>query len=131
MTKNKAIIFDFDGVVADTFEFHRKYLKKYLRVSLSVEDYQNWQRGNVFSLDNLDEKKKIVSEKLVDYFKMIEKDHFQVQSFIGINEVIESLSKNFRLFIVTSSSEINIINFLKKEKFFFLSHLYSSIECIN
>lgn len=113
--KNKAIIFDFDGVIADTFQFHREHLKKYLGVSFSVKEYQDWQRGNVFNLDNVDEKKKLVSEKLVEYFKLIEKDHFKVKSFVGINEVVKKLSENFLLFMVTSSSIVNINNFLVKE----------------
>lgn len=110
MAKNKAIIFDFDGVIADTLKFHQEHLKKYLNISISKKEYQDWQRGNVYDKNN-----KITNQKLIDYFKMIEKDHNKVKSFAGINKVLKELSKSYNLFIITSSSDLNIINLLKRE----------------
>ncbi len=113
MKKNKAVIFDFDGVIADTFEFHRKYLKKYLGISISKKEYQDWQRGNVY-----DGKGKISSEDLIRYFKMIEEDHHEVKIFDGMNDLLKKLNEDYNLFIITSSSNINTINWLKKENIY-------------
>ncbi len=109
----KAVIFDFDGVIADTFEFHREHFKEYLDVSLSKKEYQDWQRGNVY-----DGKGKVSSEDLIRYFKMIVEDHKNVKIFQGMSELIKKLKDDYDLFIVTSSSDINTINWLKKENIF-------------
>lgn len=116
MLKKQALIFDFDGVIADTFEFHRKHFKKYLGIDLSKEEYQNLHKGNVFDGEKLSENEKTISDGLVDYFQKIVKDHYQVKSFDGINAVLKKLNENYLLFVITSSSEVNIINFLKKER---------------
>lgn len=118
MIKTKAVIFDFDGVIADTMKFHQKHFKKYLGINLTKKEYQDWQRVNVFDTENFDAKKKEVSQKLVAYFKMIEKDHAEVKPFDGIVDLLKKLKENYKLFIVTSSSDVNIINFLKKEDIF-------------
>ncbi|MCK4635608.1 MAG: HAD family hydrolase [Candidatus Moranbacteria bacterium] len=116
--KTKAVIFDFDGVIADTFEFHRKHFKKYLNLSLSKKEYQNLHKGNVFDGKDLNDKEKIISENLVKYFKFIEKDHHNVKSFKRINALLKMLNEKYNLFIITSSSKVNIINFLKRENVF-------------
>lgn len=118
MKKTKAIIFDFDGVIADTFEFHREHFKKYLNVSLSREEYRNLHKGNVFKGNGLNENEKVISENLVEYFKMIEKDHHKVQVFEGMSDLLKKMSKDHSLFIITSSSDVNVNSFLKKENIF-------------
>ena len=115
MKKTKAIIFDFDGVIADTFEFHREHFKKYLDVSISKEEYQNLHKGNVFNGNGLNETEKKISENLVEYFKKIENDHHKVQPFEGMNDLLKKLSEEYSLFIITSSSIVNINSFLEKE----------------
>lgn len=113
MKKTKAVIFDFDGVIADTMKFHQEHLKKYLDISISKKEYQDWQRGNVYDGEN-----KVSGKKLIEYFKMIEKDHYEVKPFDGVVDLLKKLSENYSFFIITSSSDVNIINFLKKESVF-------------
>ena len=44
----EAIIFDFDGVIHDTFEFHRNKIKKFIGAELSEQVYRDMHNGNFF-----------------------------------------------------------------------------------
>jgi beta-phosphoglucomutase-like phosphatase (HAD superfamily) len=41
MQKITNIIFDFDGVLIDSFEFHRKKIEEFAKIELSINDYKN------------------------------------------------------------------------------------------
>ena len=48
MQKTTNIIFDFDGVLIDSFEFHRKKIEAFAKIELSINDYKNLHDWNFF-----------------------------------------------------------------------------------
>ena len=44
----KAVIFDFDGVIHDTFDFHRNKVNEFAKVELSEQEFKDIHNGNFF-----------------------------------------------------------------------------------
>ena len=45
----KAIIFDFDGVIQDTFNFHLNKIREFGKIDLSENDYRDLHNSNFHS----------------------------------------------------------------------------------
>lgn len=107
----KAIIFDFDGVIVNTYENHyATYEKKYK--DFDREIHKKLFEGNVHelkaSLKVLDESFDISSnlrEHLLS--ENIDKE---------VKDLLKNLKKKYKLFIITSHREHIINEFLKKEE---------------
>ena len=109
----KAIIFDFDGVLGDTFELNYSTFK-YFFPEITIKEFQDIHNGNIFNnkyLDiNLEEYAKIANSKLNE-------KHL----FPFVKELLEKLSNRFNLFIVSSGTDekiVKILNFDNCEKYF-------------
>ena len=114
--KLKSVIFDFDGVIASTFEMCRSLTKEFDGVALDAEAYKEFFDGNV--LDNGTKRKFIsfhdISVKmkfLVEYARRLHDEHLPVP---GIKEVIAELAIRHDLHIVTSGDTKIISDFLKR-----------------
>ena len=108
----KAIIFDFDGVIHDTFEFHRKKIKEFTGIDLSVQDFKKIHKKNFFLA---------VPKKFnqINWKKYPDFVHDGVAKFVinkKIKKTIIELNKNYSLFIVSSGGENNISNYLSNNK---------------
>lgn len=103
----KAIIFDFDGVIWNTYDINFQLSKKF-DPNISEQDFQDHHNGNVF------EEPKILfqEEDLILFFEK-QKQLFTQESFFDIQHNIEWLSHTLRLFIVSSTLESNIEYFLE------------------
>lgn len=111
----KAIIFDFDGVIADTYQINFD-LFKYFDDSFSEEDFIDHHSRNVFD----EPKIKLTEEDISKYFEM-QKKIFSRSHLFPLSDSIIELSKNYQLFIVSSTNDENIHHYLKLgkiEKFF-------------
>jgi len=110
----KLVIFDFDGVLANTEEFCFKIHKDF-NGSLTWEKFQSFAEGNFH--DGIE---KVVKEESYiippNFYKFYEKN----LSVISIHDVIRNtifcLKDKYRLAIVSSTNSSYISNFLKKEK---------------
>lgn len=126
------VYFDFDGTIADSFMLgvevadllSDKY--KYSKIDMSKMDYY----------------KSLTAQQLVKEFKIPFSKMFflaprfksellkridLLKPFDGINEVLEKLSKNYSIGILTSNSEENVLAFLKNYN---LSQYISDIQSL-
>lgn len=103
------LVFDFDGVLENTFALNFK-LSKMKFPNLTKEEYIRWHDGNV--IKNVSEVKVINEEFDYDYEKTKELLKFEMD--IEIKNIIKKLGNKFDLFIITSASEILLEKYLKK-----------------
>lgn len=93
----KTIIFDFDGVVHDTYELAYEIFGK----GLSEEKFKDFFNGNFLERE-IDDNQKAIDEKSYklqnEAFKYLKTDE-------NIRENLEKLSKEYALFIVSSNRE--------------------------
>jgi phosphoglycolate phosphatase len=108
----KAIIFDFDGVIADSFEVVVKFIRT-IEPKFKDSSLREIFKGNYWenAPKNLTSKNMIL--KLENAYA---KDIVNVKINPKIKELLVSLNKKYELFIITSNS-VNAINpFLEKNK---------------
>jgi phosphoglycolate phosphatase len=107
----KAILFDFDGVMVDTFDFCYQ-IHRQTNPDLSVEACKDWFNGNIY--DTIDHNGIPKGSKVIDFWP-----HYVV----GLNSktpdpelvgIIKQLGQNYKLFIVSSSRDEFVKNFLTK-----------------
>ncbi len=103
----KAIIFDFDGVIWDTYEMNYT-LSKLFDTHISERDFQDHHNGNVFETPKI----KFKPEDIPVFFTK-SREYFTENNIFPIQEVIQNLSKKYQLFIVSSTIDDNIEYFLK------------------
>ncbi len=113
----KLVIFDFDGVIADTLELAVRTVNN----MLSEERYDE-----KIGIDDIREKglKKLIREFRVPIYKVpfyIKKSHEivgqelgSVRAFSGIRKMLKELKRHYKLAMVTSNSKENISRFIKK-----------------
>jgi len=110
MRQEKIIIFDFDGVIADTFEIAFA-INKISRPRISREDYRRLFDGNIY--DTYFKDPPIAK---VDFFA----EYGQQFKTLGIDEKIKlnikKLSQNFSLFIISSTTNAIINEYLERHE---------------
>jgi len=118
----KLVIFDFDGVLANTEEMAYQ-IHKAKNENLTWKDFQYFSSGNFHE----------IYEKAVQEGKHIEPDNFydnykkgleKINIHDALHKLVSSLAKNYKLVVVSSTSSVHIKNFLKKET---LLHCFSDI----
>lgn len=127
--KKKIIVFDFDGTIADSLDSVVEILlniSKKTKYKLSKEKIKDYIRNK--SLKDLIKEYKI--SKLQLFFLLIKarKDMQdktdKIITFDGIKELLEKLSKKYKLILLTSNKKTNVNRFLEKEKIEFFSEKY-------
>jgi phosphoglycolate phosphatase len=95
----KLIIFDFDGVIADTFELHYQTTLKFIPKATREELIAH-------SLNNPIEKPiiKFQKEDFKPYFELFSKN-FSKNLFFPVKKVVKELSKKYPLVIVSSTGD--------------------------
>ncbi len=102
----KAIIFDFDGVIWDTYEINFA-LSKTFDSSISEQDFRDHHNGNVF------EKPKIqFKPEDIPVFFAKQKKLFTERNLFPVINILKSLASDYKLFIVSSTVDENIVYFL-------------------
>ena len=105
----RAVIFDFDGVVYDTFDFHRRKIREFTGVDLSEDDFRSIHNGNFYS--SVPDAIKSVNWPDYVLFVYPEQSSFKIKD--DVKKTIISLSKDFDLFMVTSGGTKNISDCLR------------------
>ncbi len=116
----KAILFDFDGVVVDTYE-HTIYcfqltLKHYNKKVPNREDFQGLLGLTTFGIIKglLPEESEDKLEEMLGYYKIVsDKNIRMITLFNGAKEVIQKLSRNYKLAIVSSRRTESVHKLLK------------------
>jgi len=115
----KAIIFDFDGVIVNTYENHyQTYARKYK--SLDRETHKRLFEGNVHEM----RAKFIVKDEALDYPSLLREHLLKQKIEKNVLSTLYKLKENFSLFIITSNRESILKEFFKKQN---LSTLFSDI----
>lgn len=103
----KAIIFDFDGVIADTFQLNvditREQKKKF-----TLKDFRDHHNGNVWEKPVIQYTKEDLKYGFAEYHSRLDGD-----LLFPLSDQIKRLAKKYDLFIISSSPERSIEKFLK------------------
>lgn len=116
----KAIIFDFDGVIHDTFEFHRKKTSEFARTELSADAFRDLHNGNFF--ENGLEALKHVDWAEYGLFTRPELSLLQIKE--DVRAVLLKLRVTYDLFIVSANLAENISAYLNSNR---LSDVFKDI----
>lgn len=128
----KLIIFDFDGVLADSFNTFYPLLRdamKHIDLPLTPNQYRNLFADNFHQgLKDFigdDKKYKVAMEfRSSNYDKYYYNKRYKVKLFPGTIKFLKEVSKNYVLTIASSGREDNIKNLLSKNK---VANLFSLI----
>lgn len=112
----KAIIFDFDGVIHNTFEFHRKKIKEFTGAGLSKQEFREIHNGNFFDNEN----NKIKNIDWMEYKDYIYQELSSLEIEKEIESVLLKLHVRYNLFIISSGGAKNISSYLKKNNIDFV-----------
>jgi len=102
----KAIIFDFDGVLGDTYDINFTVSKMFDK-NISEQDFKDHHNGNVF-------KKPKIKYKPEDYpvFFRKQKQLFTKKHLFPLKKVLKKLHNKFQLLVISSTIDENIKHFL-------------------
>lgn len=103
---NNVIIFDFDGVIADTFEIVYA-IKRAENPKLTRDDYRQHFEGNINEAVAREMRPKL------DFFAEFAKQILQAPLAAGITPIIQGLSQQFSLVIVSSTINQLIEDYLQ------------------
>jgi len=110
MIKNKAVFFDFDGVIHNTFQFHLNGIRNYFNVDLSAENYRAMHDGNFY---NAVAPKGLEHADWPAYTKSIHDEFSAFAANSDEKKYLHDLSKESKLFLVTSGSRFPVEGYLK------------------
>ncbi len=113
----KAIIFDFDGVIHDTFELSFQVIKK-TYPKLSLDDYRDFFSGNVYKNNKA---RKGFSEV---FFKQLDKEYKRLEIKGGIKKELLMLGNKFDMFIVSSNMEKIMNNYFSNNN---ISYIFKEV----
>lgn len=105
----KAILFDFDGVLYNTFALHLEKLREFTRYPISEEEYRNMHNGNFYS-HNVEALKEIDWLKYRDFVR----EYFENLTMEKtVYDTLVKISRNKQLFVISSGDEYVICQYLK------------------
>ncbi len=106
----KAIVFDFDGVLANTFDKTLDICRE-LFPDISIEDFKNHHNGNVYEKPLMHFTEKDNNYYIQEYLRRADANRF-----FPLLKELEELSKNYKLFVVSSNSEMCIKKYFRLTK---------------
>ncbi len=101
----QAVVFDFDGVIADTFDLNLRTLRQFCNTC--AEDLKKLHDSNSHETLNIK-----FTPEMEGNFHQLQREQFKETLFYPITKPIQDLADEFLLFINSSSSEKNIDQFL-------------------
>ncbi len=114
MINDKNIVYDFDGVFVDDFNFHKKKIEEFLNIEITNEEFYKIHSGNVYKndgagleLENFDVQK---------YCQSIKEELKQLPIVDGMREVVENTQGIGKSFVVSSGCEDNIKGFFDEKE---------------
>jgi phosphoglycolate phosphatase len=130
-TKKPAVIFDFDGTIADSFD----YVSDFLIAEARPEDVQKIKKEQLRNLSMLAMARKLGFSNLrlpLLYFRgrhRMKKSIKNLNSYQGIPDLIKQLHKeNYKIFILSSNNRRNINAFLRHNNLRgYFTRIYGSV----
>jgi len=105
----KAIIFDFDGVIHDTFSFHKRKIETFAGVEFSEDEFRDLHNGNFFAHKN----DKLKDTDWLGYRNYIYEEQSNMKIEEEIRKALMELNNDHTLFIVSSGGTRTILDYLK------------------
>lgn len=115
----KTILFDFDGVIVDSFQLAFE-VNKIVRpwINLTKDDYRRCLEGNLYEeFLKIDKKQKAVNKHKVaneHFFRVYVPRFLKLPIIKGIPKMLKALSKEYRLIIISSTISSPISEWLTK-----------------
>lgn len=109
MNKEKIIIFDFDGVFVDNFDFHKKHIEDFLGISITDEEFYDIHSGNVYKDDK--HGLELGNFDALKYFRTIHDEFVKLPIIDGMAQVTQKAQEIGETFIVSSGGEKNMHDF--------------------
>lgn len=103
----KAVIFDFDGVLIDSFEIGYGVQAK-LWKDISREEYRDMFNGNVYEHKEVNDD---IAHRYLEFYKDLIKD---VKMTLDVKHFLNDVAKEHSLFIITSNASDIISPFFEK-----------------
>jgi phosphoglycolate phosphatase len=103
----KVIIFDFDGVIGNTFNVNLKVWQSF-DPKVTVQQYRDHHNGNVYEQPTI-----YIDPKDIDLWNSRALELFTSDDFFPMKDVLSSLSKQYPLLIVTSMLETTVEGHLR------------------
>lgn len=118
----KTIIFDFDGVIHDTYELTYQISVEVMGKDLTREKHRSFSDGNIFDVVMTDSKKgEECSEKIIkmqnEALKCLKIDE-------NIRKCLETLHESYPLFIISSNRESALDAYFQNNNF---THIFKEI----
>lgn len=122
--KNKFVLFDFDGVIVDSFA-PAFSVTKVICPDVTEDDYRRRFEGNINTWQESSHGHSSKCQHAIDFFsKYLPRMRKEVSVMMGMAEVIAEVSKNFTLVIISSTTTQGIKDFLEDHQ---LLHYFTEI----
>ena len=102
----KAIVFDFDGVIGDTYELNF-FVCQMIHEGLTKKEFEDHHNGNVYEQPVI----KFDSENILVHTNKMQ-ELFDAQHFFPIKDLIARLSQRYLLFINSSADDNSLKRYL-------------------
>ena len=102
----KTLIFDFDGVIGDTFDLSFKICRTIFK-GLSEQDFRDYHNGNVFRSNII----RWEPHKLKLFYSN-QKQGFTKKNLFPLKDVLRKLQDKYQLLVISSTTDENVKDFL-------------------
>lgn len=118
----KAVVFDFDGVIHDTYEMAYQIDREASGGNLTREQHRDFFNGNIFERVIVDEEKEKIESEI---FYRLQNEAFK---YLKIDENIknnlEKLAKDYVLFVISSNWEETLNTYFHNNNF---THIFKEV----
>lgn len=108
----KLLIFDFDGVLEDTFDWNYEVAKKRYK-NLNKEEYRSWFNGNIYEHPTV---KAAGPMNIIEYFEEYKKGFVQRTIKSDYKDMLFALKPKYHLVIISSIDDDIINPYLERSK---------------
>ncbi|MCK4540330.1 HAD family hydrolase [Candidatus Parcubacteria bacterium] len=98
----KAIVFDFDGVLGDTWDTSIGICRE-LNIDFTIDDFKDHHNGNVFERPKLE-----FSKKQADEFFLAYEEKISGNKLFPLQPELKRLNQKYKIFVISSSKETAI-----------------------
>lgn len=113
--RKKLILFDFDGVIVDSFEYCLK-INRTQHFDMTPELYRKFFEGNFYeTFVKLMGKDKLTAKSKQEYWLAFMQGIDEILLYEGMKEVLSLLQKDYHLALVTSTISTAIIAIMQRE----------------